>query len=118
MIVVAILAITLGLGITVERVEQKIEQRKQHCARLWNYHNGQAEIWAGEAWKNESLIICELGRSPRISMQEFVERHTRLYGPSAGLALKRVIYHRDLCDVYGWAYYHPSTSVLLDPSGL
>jgi hypothetical protein len=115
-ILVAVLAIPLGLGLIVEqRVEQKAEQRKERCLRLWNYHNGQAEIWAHEAWKN-ALIICG-DRSPRISAQELVERHTRLYGPDAGLALKRVIYHQDLCDVYASAYDHPWTSFLLDPLG-
>jgi hypothetical protein len=62
-ILVAVLAIPLGSGLIVEQlVEQKVEQWKERCLRLWNYHNGQAEILAHEAWKN-ALIVCG-DRSP------------------------------------------------------
>jgi hypothetical protein len=91
MIAVAIVAVVLGLGATVQR-------RKERYPLLVAYHQEQREIWAREAWPTTEHV-CSYP-DVRSEQQEMLEHHVSRYGPKAGRALDRALQHYNLSEAY------------------
>jgi hypothetical protein len=109
--IAAIVAIPLGL-------RPAVQQRRDLFLRLWVYQNAQVEFWSYESWKNATIIPEYFGpHRPQLSDEEWVERHTELYGRDAGAAYRRSLYHHKLRATYETAWYSPWTTFLFDPFG-
>ena len=112
MIAVPIVAMGLGLVINIPR-------RTERCTATGAlYHQRQMELWRYDAMKDVQFRGCTFGSPCSICPdQELVEEHTRLYGPKAGYAYKRLTHHWRLKTAYEEAWYHPWASLFTDPFG-
>jgi hypothetical protein len=101
MVGMVILAVPLGLAVTVHR-------RWKRCERMADYHNHQARAWAAVAWDGQQGIIL-IGPRPARSDEEFLQFFRNERGAAAGLALERCIEHRRLSEAYRKAAARPWT---------
>jgi hypothetical protein len=100
---VAILAVLLGLAVTVHR-------RRERCERLAAYHSDQARANFDKAYKDVRGCI---GLGPPRTDEEFIEGHTSVYSLEAGLALRRAFQHRRLSETYWKAANRPWIALAL-----
>jgi hypothetical protein len=103
MIAVAIVAMVLGLAVTVQR-------RRERFERLAAYHSDQCAAWSDEALKG---VTCLMGFPATGTDREEVERFTNAFGTEAGLAKKRALEHKHLYEAYLRAARRPWFGLVL-----